>query len=384
MTDKLTALLAEGKDYYWALRQGHEGGAEALREAGIDDETLDALRALQEGILRSPAATAKAADHLYFKVTLPGDVTAYFAPLVTEHSVETGTELFPERVVWTFAHTELQYCTGGDTPMTARLVHGAEESKHCRAGDVMLIPENTLLTYDSSEVHGYGHAHIFTMNLSTRPRTFYDALPRMRLAYRGLSGGSHTEVLGLAELGSRIEVLDWSQLVSPRATGGRELPTWLRNGWDAREWTRALDYAEGTKSLVVAAPDREPDDYLEWGHGSSLCQVNPVISEAEAAVTDCVFPSGWTASPVWTELWTVLRGTAVVRQTLAPLHAAATEAQIASGVTLVVPGGARVTVEDASDDLVVRRLAGSCAHNGHWAMMEAKLVADGIAGRSRG
>ena len=212
---------------------------------------------------------------------------------------------------------------------------------------------------------------------------FYDALPRMRLAYRGLSGGSHTEAFTLAELGRRIEVLDWSELVSPRPGGGRDLPTWLRNGWDAREWTRALDYAEGTKSLVIAAPDREPDAYLDWGRGAEACRINPVVSEAEAAITDCVFPSGWTASPTWTELWTVLRGSAVVRQTLAPLHAAATETQIASGVTLVVPGGARVTVEDASDDLVVRRLAGSCAHNGHWAMMEAKLVADGVAGLSR-
>ena len=31
--------------------------------------------------------------------------------------------------------------------------------------------------------------------------------------------------------------------------------------------------------------------------------------------------------------------------------------------------------------LVIRRLASTCAHNGHWAMMEAKLVADGVAGR---
>ena len=75
------------------------------------------------------ARAARAYGERAFLAPLPGDVTAYFAPLVTEHSVETGTELFPERVVWTFAHTELQYCTGGDTPMTARLVHGATRAE---------------------------------------------------------------------------------------------------------------------------------------------------------------------------------------------------------------------------------------------------------------
>ena len=43
-----------------------------------------------------------------------------------------------------------------------------------------------------------------------------------------------------------------------------------------------------------------------------------------------------------------------------------------------MPSGARVFIDDASDDLVVRRMAESCAHNGHWAMMERKLVEAGI------
>ena len=46
---------------------------------------------------------------------------------------------------------------------------------------------------------------------------------------------------------------------------------------------------------------------------------------------------------------------------------------------VVIPGGSRVELHDVESGLVVRRLAGSCAHNGHWAMMERKLVADGVA-----
>lgn len=380
MTDTLIRLLAEGKNYYWALRQSHEGGADALRDAGIDDQVLEALYALQEGVARFPHPAAKDADHVYFEVKLPGDVTAYFAPLVTEHSVETGTELFPERVEWVFAHTEVQYCTGGDTLMEARLPHGAEESKSFRPGDVMLIPAATRLIYNSSEAEGrFGHAHIFTMNLGTRPRTYYDALPKMRLAYRGQTAGAHTRVLQLNEIGPRIEVKDWSQLVTPRANGARQLPSWLRNGWANREVTRALDYAEGTKSLVITAPDRTPDQFIEWGAGPTACRVNPLIAEAEAAITDCVFPSGWADSFGWTELWTVLQGSATAHLTLAPLHAAASEARIQSGSTLVVPSGARIRLEDASGDLVVRRLAATAAQNAHWAMMERKLVADGLA-----
>lgn len=382
MTDKLIKLLAEGKTYFWAIRQAQLEDAVPLSEHGIDDDTLDALRALEHGVARFPHPTAKRADHVYFPLSLPPDVTVYFAPMINEYSIETGTELFPNRTHWQFPHTEIQYCTGGQTPMSARLIHGAEESKHVRTGDVMLIPDNTTLTYHSSEENGYGHAHIFVMNHSNRPLNFYDGLPRMKLAYRELAGGTFPEPIHLDQIAHRIEVTDWSELVSPRAQRSEQLPTWLRNGWAARETTRALDYAEGTKSLVINSPDREPEDYLEWGVGKAACRVNPIVAEAEAAITDCVFPAGWAWAPSRTELWTVLRGSALVWQSLAPIHRETSESAVSSGSSIVVPGGGRVEVREASDDLVVRRLASTCAHNGHWAMMEAKLVADGLAGRA--
>ena len=380
MADRLIELLAAGKDYYWALRQSHEGGEAALREHGIDAATLAALRALEPGVARFPNPAPKQADHLYFPLQLPGAINVFFAPTVTEYEVESGTELFPEPLTWTFAHDEIQYCTGGDTPMEARFPHGTHEQKSLRTGDVMLIPENTTLTYHSSEEGDrFGHAHIFAMVLSRKPRTYYDVVPTLRLRDRGQVGGEpRIAQVGLDAIGGRIECTDWSELVAPRPSGARCLPSWLRNGWGQRELTRALDYSEGTKSFVIAAPDRLLADYLEWGTGDAACRVNPLIAEPNGAVTDCAFPNGWSASNAHTELWTVLRGAATVRQTLAPLHMAAAEAHVACGWQIVIPGGSRVELQDASDDLVVRRLAGTCAHNGHWAMMEAKLRADGV------
>ena len=354
MTDKLIKLLADGKTYFWAIRRAQLEDGTPLSELGIDDDTLKALRALEHGVARFPHPTVKRADHIYFPLALPPDITVYFAPMINEHSIETGTELFPQRITWQFPHTEIQYCTGGQTPMDAQLVHGAAESKVVRTGDVMLIPDNATLTYHSSEENGYGHAHIFAMNHSNRPNNFYDGLPRMKLAYRGMAAGTFPEPLQLDQLAQRIEVTDWSQLVSPRAQRSEQLPTWLRNGWAAR------DVDDGVKAA---------------------CRVNPIIAEAEAAITDCVFPSGWAWAPSRTELWTVLRGSAAVWQSLGPIHQETSEAAVSAGSSIVVPGGGRVEVREASDDLVIRRLASTCAHNGHWAMMEAKLVADGVAGR---
>ena len=386
MADRLIELLAQGKDYYWAMRQGHVDGAPPLRDQGIDDDTLAALRALHPGVARFPEATARTADHRYLPLVIPPNINVYFAPIMTEYEVESGTELFPEKTTWTFAHDEIQYCTGGDTLMEARFPHGHEESKHLRTGDVMLIPENTQLTYHSSEEGGrYGHAHIFLMVLSRKPRTYYDAVPTLRLRDNGQIGGApHIPQVGLDDpthrMRARIETLDWSQLVDPRPEGARCLPSWLRNGWANRELTRALDYSEGTKTLAIAGPDRTPDQYLEWeAGGNSACAVNPLVSEPNGAITDCVFPQGWRGSACHTEIWTVLRGSMTVRQTLAPLHAASTEAHVPGNSQIIVPGGSRVDIAEASGDLVVRRLAGSCAHNGHWAMMEAKLRADGVA-----
>lgn len=383
MGDRLVELLAQGRDYYWALRQAHADGAQALAAHGIDDDTLAALRALEPGVARFPRPTAKRADHEYFPLTLPPGIRIFFAPLLTEYEIESGTELFPEPLTWTFAHDEIQYCTGGDTPMEARFPHGHHEEKHLRVGDVMLIPENTQLTYRSSEEGGrFGHAHIFVMNLSRRPRTYYDVVPMLRLRAHGLAGGEpRIEPVGLGGpggIGARIEVTDWAQLVEPRPNGSRSLPSWLRNGWANRELTRALDYSEGTKSLVIAGPDRLPGAYLEWESGGSPCRVNPLVCEPNGAITDCVFPAGWLGSSSFTELWTVLRGGMTVRQTLAPLHAEAAEARVEANSQIVIPGGSRVELHDVTPDLVVRRLAGSCAHNGHWAMMERKLVADGV------
>ena len=40
MSDHLIRLLAGGKNYYWALRQSHEGGEDALRDEGIEVVSL--------------------------------------------------------------------------------------------------------------------------------------------------------------------------------------------------------------------------------------------------------------------------------------------------------------------------------------------------------
>lgn len=379
----LVDLLADGKTYFWALRHAYgqdgDGESAALAEAGIDGATLAALRYLEPSIARFPHPVAARADHRYLEVPIPPDMHVYLAPILTEHGVEVGTELFPIHTVWTFAHDEIQYCTGGQTPIDAVLPHGAAESKHFGTGDVMAIPGGTRLTFHSSEDGGRrGHAHIYLLNLSDDARTFYEAVPQLRLLQLGLLEAPDG-LPPLHDIAERIEVMDWDELVSPRPGRSEQQPSWLRNGWEAREATRALDYAEGGKSLVISAPDREPEEYLPWGDGEQSCWVNPLVAEASAAITDCRFPAGYFRSQAWTEVWTVLRGQARVTQTLAPLHAESAQAELSSGSTLVVPGGARLTVEDASEDLVIRRLAASCAHNGHWAMMEAKLVADGVA-----
>ena len=243
----------------------------------------------------------------------------------------------------------------------------------------MAIPAGTRIVYDSSEAGGRrGHAHIYLVNLTDGlPRTYYDAVPFLRLQQFGHLEGDAPPLIDLD--GGRIEVMDWSTLIEPRDGGARQLPSWLRNGWAQREATRALDYSEGTKSLVISSPDRVPGEYLPWGEDRARCWVSPIVAEPCAAVTDCRFPAGYHRSHPATEIWTILRGEAEIRQTLPPLHTEEHAATLVSGMAVVVPGGGRVFVDDASDDLVVRRLTSSCAHNGHWAMMEARLIADGVA-----
>ena len=385
----LIALLARGHTYLWALRHAHAheeeltNARDALLAAGIGLEELTALRAIERSIAQFPHPTSRRPDHLYLEVPIPPDMQVFLAPVITELGVEVGTELFPMRINWTFAHRETQYCTGGQTHLDAVLPHNAVESREFGVGDVMAIPAGTRLTFHSSEEgERFGHAHIYFLNLpGGEPQTYYDAVSLLRLRQRGVVP-SPTPMPPLHDVRSRIEVLDWSALVSPRPNRTSQLPTWLRNGWEHREATRALDYHEGTKALVINSPDREPAEYLPWGDGDTRCWINPLIAEHTCAVTDCRFPAGYFRLHASTELWTVLRGGATVRQTLPPLHDEEHIADVSSGAVLVVPGGARVFVDEASSDLVVRRLAASGACNGHSAMMERKLIADGVAPRA--
>lgn len=377
----IARLLTEGKTYFWALRQVYDDPAaarEALADAGIDVPTLLALKELEPSIARFPHPAVGRPDSRYLQVPIPPDGHVYFTPLLTEHGVEMGLELFPVKVTWTFAHRETQIVTGGDVPMDVLLADATTESKTGRPGDVIAIPAGARITYHSSEEGGrFGHAHIFLVNLSDgENRTYYDAVPFLRLQQLELVG-SPEGLPPLHDVHERTEITDWSQLVSPRPARAVQHPTWLRNGWQNREAARALDYHEGTKSVVVNSPDREPADYLPWGVDATSCRVNPIIAETSCAITDCVFPAGYHRSQPATELWTILRGSATIRMTLPPLHGAEVSHEISAGSVAVIPGGARLFVDDASDDLVVRRMAESCAHNGHWRMMEAKLESDG-------
>ena len=51
MSDHLIRLLAEGKNYYWALRQSHEGGEDALRERMGYRYPAGAVRRLDDALL---------------------------------------------------------------------------------------------------------------------------------------------------------------------------------------------------------------------------------------------------------------------------------------------------------------------------------------------
>jgi hypothetical protein len=379
MSADLGGLLASGRGYLWATRlawQDGDSARAALEEAGIDVPTLLALKELEPSLARFAHPTARRTDGRHVLVTVPEDIPVYFCSILTERGAEMGTELFPGEVVWTFAHRETQYCIGGDTPVEATLPHGDTRSWRTRVGDVVSVPAGTTLhTHSTEEGDAFGHAHIFLSNLGQHePQTYYDAIAFLRLQQIGALDG---EAPPLESIDDRLEVTDWSQLVRPT---GREsdLPTWLRNGWAAREATRALAYGEGGRTVAVASPDREPADYLPWGEGPHRCYVNPLVAEASSAVTDCRLPAGYARSHPGQELWTTLTGQARLRLTVPPLHAEETSVELAPGVALVVPAGARVLVDDADEDLVVRRMAESCASNGHWAMMEAKLEADGV------
>ncbi len=375
----LTTVLATGRDYLWAIRQGFGDPAEgraALADAGLDPQTLMALRALDGALARFAHPSARATDGEYVRIVVPGEIPVYFSPLVCERGLDAGTELFPQETVWTFGHRETQVCLGGDTAVDAVLAHGATQSLRVRPGDVVAVPAGTTLHTHSSEDGGFGHAHLFLSNLGEgEPQTFYDAVGLLRLQQR--------EVLELGmpappleRIDDRLEVSDWSALAEP--TGRTpDRPTWLRHGWEQRELARALDYAEGTKAVVVASPDRDVDAFLDWGDGPFACRINPLIAEHTCAVTDCLLPDGFARSHPYKELWTTLRGEAQVTMTLAPLHDTEVTVELAPGVVAAIPGAARVGVRAGADGVLVRRMAESCAHNAHWAMMEHKLVAAG-------
>jgi len=387
----LVRLLADGKTYLWALRQSQQelspDEREALRaefdEAGIDLAALAALRQLEYPIARFTYPAARRVDHreyLYFPIPA-FDIELYFNEVITEHGVELGTELFPGRIEWTFGHREIQYCTGGDTTWTFVNPDGSESVRRIRVGDVGAYPAGTQWICDSSEEGGrFGHAHIFLLNLGeSEGQIYYDAPGLLRLQALGIldvpEGAPAPEFVDISE---RIEVTDWRELVQVCPEGQRDLPTWLRNGWAAREATRALDYAEGTRTIVMSSPDRPPEDYLEWGSGRHRCYVNPLIAEHTAGITDCRFPAGYSRALPKRELWCVLSGQATVRQSIPIFHSEWVEYELSPGWAMAVSGAAHVHVTDATDDFVVRRMAESGADNGHALMMERKLEADGV------
>jgi hypothetical protein len=380
----LTRLLAGGKDYLWALRQGQADLDEPHREElrreleheGLDATTLTALRQLEYSIARFPGPVAVRARYDQFlHLPLPAfGFSVYFDELITEHGVECGLELFPGDVECLFGHHEVQYALGGDTEWEIIHPNNTETTKRIRPGDVTAFPAGTRYKVASGEAAGgTAHAHLFLTVLGEdQGQTFYDAVAMLRMQSLGVLPAPDG-ALPFEDITDRVEVTDWSRLLEVDPDRERDRPTWMRNGWENREWTRALDYGEEAKVSVVSSPDREPADFIEWGSGRYRCYVNPLISEAMAAVTDCRFPAGYRRSHPYREIWAVLSGEASLRQSVPPLHAEWVEQDVASGTVLVAVNGAWVEVADASEDFVVRRLAGSCAHNGHVEMMERKL-----------
>jgi hypothetical protein len=390
-TPDLLRLLAEGKDYFWALRHTHERNLtperrEELRallaSEGIDEETLKALRALEPSFARGPHASVVRPRHDEYQRFDLADFHIYFNGALCERGLDAGVELFPVTVDWTFCHDEIQYCTGGDTPIDVTLPSNKVEHKRVRAGDVMAIPLGAHMTFHSSEEDGrFGHAHIFVMNLGgPRGEVWYDVGDVRRLRTMGLVEARDEAPLPFHDLAERIEVKEWSRLLEVGAEHERErdLPTWLRNGWARREETRLLDYHERTDALVISSPDRLQADYLPWGEGVRRCFVNPIVAEATAAICDTHFPAGYARLNADRELWAVLRGAARVTQSVPPLHGEWVEHEVSEGELLAVAGAANVKVLDASDDFVVRRLAESAASNQHARIMELKLEADGV------
>jgi len=393
MTANLLRLLSERKTYLWALRKCHTQDLspdskkrikDALAKDGIDLQVLAALRQLEPGMARfaHPSMNRLQFDDFYFFPIPAFDIEVYFKTAICEPGLELGLELFPGKVDWQFSHDEVQYCMGGDTGVDMIYPNNKKRTKNVRVGDVVAVPAGTnFITHSTEEDGTFGHAHMFLWNGGGKTgEIYYDVDGLLRLQSQGMVEPSPEGALPFSDISDRIEVKKLSKLLTVYPDRERDLPTWLRNGWDRREETRALDYAEGTRQVVVSSPDRELGDFVEWGDGSRQCFVNPLVAEQSAAIVDCHFPAGYKKLHPHKEIWSVLRGQAKITQSIPPLHGEWVDLDIQENDVMVATGGAHIQVLEATDDFIVRRLAESCAHNSHYAMMERKLELDKVSG----
>ncbi|MFH0813716.1 MAG: cupin domain-containing protein, partial [Pseudomonadota bacterium] len=333
MAANLLKLLSEGKTYLWALRHAQTKDLtpekikeikDALAADSIDLTTLIALRQLENSIARFPYPSVQHAHHKeYYFFPIPAfNIEIFFKTMICEQGVEVGMELFPSYVDWQFSHNEIQYCISGDTIVDMVLPNNKEMSRLVRVGDVVAVPVGTnFMTHSSEEGGRFGHAHIFLTNVGDKKsEIFYDVGGLLRLQSLGMVEPAPPGAVPFSDITDRIQVKDWSELLSVDKDRERDLPSWLRNGWKGREETRALDYAEGTKTVVISSPDREPKDFIEWGKGKCRCFVNPLIAEQTAAITDCRFPAGYKRLHPHKEIWVVLKGQGKIKQSIPPLH----------------------------------------------------------------
>jgi mannose-6-phosphate isomerase-like protein (cupin superfamily) len=393
MTADLLKLLSEGKSYLWALRYGQSQDLseetinrikETLAAENIDLSTLAALRQLEPSMARfaHPSVNRLQFDDFYFFPIPAFEIEVFFKTAICEPGLELGMELFPSKLDWQFGHDEVQYCIGGDTEVDMIYSNNKKRTKNVRVGDVVAVPTGANFITHSSEQNGrFGHAHMFLCNDGGQGgRIYYDVVGMLRLQSLGMVEPAPEGALPFSDISDRIEVKKLSELLKVHPDRERDLPTWLRNGWQRREEARALDYVEGTKQVVVSSPDREQGDFMDWGDGVRRCFVNPLIAEQSAAITDCHFPSGYKRLHPHKELWTVLKGQAKIKQSIPTLHSEWVDLDVQENDVIVATGGAHVHVMEATQDFVVRRLAESCAHNCHYAMMERKLESDRVSG----
>ncbi len=392
MASNLEKFLLEGKTFEWALRhcQGDDLSPERIQEIrdslakdGIDLATLATLRQLNTYMARSAYPSVKRIDHSqYYFFPIPAfDIEVFFSVFITERGCDLGAELFPSKVDWQFGHREVQYVIGGEVKTDLIVSDNTKVTRTVRYGDVVAAPAGAnFITHSTEEGGKFGHAHIFLANEGgVTGKSYYDVGGMLRLQTLGLVDPPPGEAaLPFSDIGDRIQVKACHELLEVHEGRERDLPTWLRSGWERREVMRALDYAEGTKRVVLSSPDRGPSDFIEWGEGVRKCHVNPLIAEHTAAVTDCRFPAGYKRLHVDQELWTVLKGQATIKQSVPPLHSEWAERTVQENDAMVAAGGAHFQVLEATPDFVVRRMAESCARNQHHAMMELKLEEEGV------